>query len=639
MTTISSSQRAITADFTGRESTDRDWFLRDSRWEDPLWVFAPTNVLEEREPQRIPWDFTLPSGRRFTDPAYTSLLQTTKQLIALIRSRSLFTGLSHRSRTAVGYFVHLRPLLRWMDQEGFRRFSDLDRAAIRQYEHAVRERQGRRGEPILRNTVRDHLKILVYLYHCRDELEDGLPEEPFPGERAGVEGGRRMGHYTPDTIAVPLIQKSIEFLEAGAIDILRAREIYAAAVAEALKRIRTNGNCNRHVLQALAEIPIHTPHGTQRILCMQNLGDLVNMLYAACFVVISYLVGARVSEILRLRSGCVEFRASRGMIEDTDITVMVGSLFKHQAEYHGRVHEWVVPSAAIHAISVLEALSAPHRLRTGCDELWARVHNSHGGSLGAAEWQRQPTRPIPARLTRPATITATLQRYARWLNLPLVDGRHWQLTAREARKTFARFAALRDRTGLYALAQQLGHRDRSMTDSGYAGTDYALEHEIHAEVLEQSALAWEYMLSAPQLGGGGGREILAKRPQFRGARMKENIKTYARTLVEAGLLLGVCDYGYCVYRQEYSACRGNAAGPNPIYREPSTCTRCLNFAVSAQHRPYWLGQLRRCETLLNEPALPTQTLKIVRERLEEARGMLASIDLIPKENARDRRSA
>jgi integrase len=282
---------------------------------------------------------------------------------------------------------------------------------------------------------------------------------------------------------------------------------------------------------------------------MQSLSEFVNMLYAACFVVIAYLVGARVSEILHLRPGCVASRACRGMAGDADITVMLGSLFKHQAEYHGRAHEWVVPQAAIHAIAVLEALSAPHRLRSRREELWVRVHGSHGGG-GATEWQRQPTGPMPARLTTTATITDQLRRYSRWLNLPLVDGRPWQLTAREARKTFARFAALRDRTGLYALAQQLGHRDRGITDSGYAGTDYVLEREIRAEVLEQSVLAWEHMLSAPQLGGRAGREILAKRPQFRGARMKDDIKTYARTLAEAGLLLGVCDYGYCVYRQE-----------------------------------------------------------------------------------------
>ena len=213
--------------------------------------------------------------------------------------------------------------------------------------------------------------------------------------------------------------------------------------------------------------------------------------------------------------------------------------------------------------------------------------------------------------------------------------------AREGRKTFARFAALRDRTSLFALAQHLGHRDRSMTDSGYAGTDYTLEREIRAEVLERSVAAWEHMLSAPQLGGRAGAEILAKRPQFRGMRMKSEIKSYARTLVEAGLVLGVCDYGYCVYRQEYSACRGTTTGPNPVYREPSTCARCLNFVVSTPHRPYWQGQLQRCEAFLREPALPTQTLKIVRQRLEEAKAVIRSIGASEGEPARtcERRAA
>ena len=618
-------ERSITVDGAVPKSTARDWFLTDSHWDDHVWILAPTNVLEEGESMRLRWDFPMRGGRRFTHPSYASLLETTKRLIALVRTHSLFTGLPHRARTVLGYFVHVRALIQWMDHEGLSRFSDLDPEALKHYEAKIRERKGHHRERIEGNTARNHFKVLVYLYQFREELADGPLVDPFPGERAGVTNHTGYGRYTPNAIAVPLVQQSIEFLEAGAIDVLRAREIYASAMAQALKRIKQNTNCNRYALQALAGIPIHTPHGPQRILCMQNLSDLVSMLYAACFVVISYLVGARVNEVLHLRSGCIQSRVTHGADRDSEIPVMVGALFKHQAEYHGRSHEWVVPQAAVHAISVLEALSAPHRQMTGRTELWLRSR-SRGRTGGATEWQSTPNGPFPVRLTTTATITDNLQRYARWLSLPTVEGRHWQLTAREARKTFARFAALRDRTCLYALAQQLGHRDRSTTDSGYAGTDYALEREIEADVLEQSALAWEHMLNAPQLGGAAGREILAKRPQFRGARMKNDIKTYARTLVEAGLVLGVCDYGYCVYRREYSACRGNAKGPNPVYREPSTCVRCRNFAVSAQHRPYWTGQMQRCEALLNEPALPTQTLKIVRERLEEARATLRSID-------------
>ena len=64
--------------------------------------------------------------------------------------------------------------------------------------------------------------------------------------------------------------------------------------------------------------------------------------------------------------------------------------------------------------------------------------------------------------------------------------------------------------------------------------------------------------SIESLGGRAGHEIPAKRPRFRGASMKQDLRQYARMLVEVGLTLGVCDWGYCVYRQEYSARRGSA---------------------------------------------------------------------------------
>jgi hypothetical protein len=228
-----------------------------------------------------------------------------------------------------------------------------------------------------------------------------------------------------------------------------------------------------------------------------------------------------------------------------------------------------------------------------------------------------------------ARINVQLQRFGAWLGLAHEE-RPWTLSTHQGRKTFARFAALRDRTCLFALAQQLGHRERAETDHGYVGSEYRLDREIDAEILQQSVDAWEHMLAAPGLGGRAGVEIVANRPRFRGRRMKEDLASYARLLVDAGLVLGVCDWGFCVYREEYSACLGNTAGPNPARREPSTCARCQNFVVSRQHRPYWTDQLHRCERLLDEPALPLQTLRIVRQRLEEARSLIRSIDVAGK---------
>jgi hypothetical protein len=186
------------------------------------------------------------------------------------------------------------------------------------------------------------------------------------------------------------------------------------------------------------------------------------------------------------------------------------------------------------------------------------------------------------------------------------------------------------------LAQHLGHRDVRETDQAYVGTDYQLNREIETEVLDQSVSAWEQMLSARTLGGRMGVEVLARRPRFRGVRAKQGIRAYARMLAETGLTLGVCEWGYCVYREEFSACHGSATAPDPVRREPSTCARCKNFSITDAHRPYWIDQVDRYHGLLNDPALPTQTLKIARARLDEARLLIRSMDFPVKEVKRAR---
>jgi hypothetical protein len=107
------------------------------------------------------------------------------------------------------------------------------------------------------------------------------------------------------------------------------------------------------------------------------------------------------------------------------------------------------------------------------------------------------------------------------------------------------------------------------TDRSYVPTDYQLQSEIEAAVRDQSISAWEQMLSARTLGGRMGAEVLARRPRFRGGHARREIRAYARMLAGAGLTLGVCDWGYCVYREEVSACRGSVSAPDPVRREPS----------------------------------------------------------------------
>ncbi len=614
-----SSNPPLDAQPCDHESVDRTWFLLDSAWHDPVWRSKPTNVLEESRPVRLRWGFTLPSGRCFTDDRYAPLLECSRQLVALIRGRSLSTGLPQRARTVAGYFEYLRELVRWMDQTGFVCFTDLDTAALLQFQHSLTERPGIARASLAPTTVQNYLYLFTYLYRFRNHLDDGLQFDPFPGRSHGDAAGVRDADirrwpYTPDDVAIALVQGAIDLVTNGATSILRARQLYTKAMAVASQRGCGIDACTNAATRALQQADFDQPMGVHTIRTVGNLAHMIDMLYAACFVVISYLVGPRASEILHLQAGCVQQRGNES------ITVIVGAIFKKQVEYHGKPHEWVAPPPAVQAISVLEALSAGHRAQTGRSELWLRRRRT----AGATEWQQ--VCPGQLQIMSTTRMRLLLRRFAAWLGVPDHKGRVWRLSTHQGRKTFARFVALRDSSAMFALAQHLGHRERAVTDCGYAGSDYRLNQEIESEILEQSAAAWEHMLAAPGLGGRAGAEIMAKRPRFRGARLKQDLKSYARLLVDAGLVLGVCDWGFCVYREEHSACLGNAIGPNPARREPSTCTHCKNFAVSVQHRSYWVVQVRRHEALLNEPALPIQTLRIARERLNEARSLIQAID-------------
>ena len=167
MPTSSSSVPRPSVGIGAHAPDDRAWFLQESSWEDPTWVFAPTNALEERHPVRLRWDFTVQDGRRFTDGRYAALLQTSRQLISLIRTRSLCTGLPLRPSSVLNYFLTLRLLVRWMDQEGIVRFADLDAPALLQFQHWLAQLPMARRSTRSASTMQRHLYLFTYLYRFR----------------------------------------------------------------------------------------------------------------------------------------------------------------------------------------------------------------------------------------------------------------------------------------------------------------------------------------------------------------------------------------------------------------------------------------------------------------------------------------
>jgi hypothetical protein len=215
--------------------------------------------------------------------------------------------------------------------------------------------------------------------------------------------------------------------------------------------------------------------------------------------------------------------------------------------------------------------------------------------------------------------------FAAFIDLPAHNSRPWHLTPHQGRKTFARFVGRRDRTGLHALAAHFGHVTRVMTDASYVGTDFELGDLIDAEMLDDTRAALEELLTASGLAGKAGRAIAARR--FRGRTRDGDVKEYVDFILrETDMRLGTCDWGYCVYRRESSACLGDDRGPNPVLRTQSTCAGCANFAVTEKHRPVWAARRRRNADLLLHPALDPQSRALAAARVEECDRILADLD-------------
>ena len=236
----------------------------------------------------------------------------------------------------------------------------------------------------------------------------------------------------------------------------------------------------------------------------------------------------------------------------------------------------------------------------------------------------------PAARTDLPVVSTIIRRlnnlFAPFIGLPEHEGEPWHLNTHQGRKTFARFVGKRDRTGLHALQAHFGHVTRAMTDRGYVGTDFALDDLIDRHAQEETRAALEEVLTATALGGKGGR-MIAARSQFRGRTRDGDVQAYVRFLMEeTDLRLGVCDWGYCVYRVETAACFGDERGPNPVLRTESTCLTCANFAVTARHRPVWQARRDRNADLLDQPRLDPVSRRIAETRIAECDRILGELD-------------
>jgi integrase len=598
-----------------------------SAWSDRVWQFDITVPGTVRSDVVVDWGFVLEDGSRFTDPCWMPWCETAKQFLWSLRIDPPAGHRRARDSSLVRAFHRLRVLIRWMAAEGYHCFADLDRDAAGRFLAVVKARPGREGRELSGATLFGYASLLNILYLQRDRLQDAPTEDLLTTDHLQLLTGRwyqRRGSLpsTPDDVAVPLVNAAIRLLGSPADDIIALRDLAHVAVREAASSRFDQHTVDVHVHSALANFIFSTPEREERpwrtepVTSLMVVDFLVSRLYDACFVVIAYLVGARASEVLGLKTGCIVEHPSADGTET--FTYLSGRIYKTADTPAGQPHRWVAPAPVVRAVTVMERLSEPVRRRAGRDELWLMPTADGDGSF---------------HVRRSATLIDHLNGpFAAFIDLPPHGGRPWHLTPHQGRKTFARFIGRRDRTGLHALAAHFGHVTRVMTDASYVGTDFELGDLVDAEVLDETRAALEELLTATQLAGKAGRTIAA-RSRFRGRTLDGDVKEYVNFILrETDMRLGVCDWGYCVYRRESAACLGGDNGPNPVLRTQSTCAGCANFAVTKKHRAVWTERRQRNSNLLVHPALDPESRILATARVNECDRILAELDHTQDQN-------
>ena len=588
---------------------DRGWASAHvssrSRFGDDLWVLDIQTAGSRADQRRVDWNIALPPGALITQADLGALIATAKRFLWTMATnppsgRKRSSGTTLKTRALI-----LRTLLLWMAAEGIARFAEIDRWAVGRFTTWLRGRPGRRAVTLTPNTIVNYMVVLKDLYRQRAKLDDAPLVDPLPlettYEAAGVTRENKGAiPFIPDAVAIDLLSKALSWVEVHGDTIIAAETLRreTRAASGAAGRGRGASDDVRHALRRAAFVD---PMG--RLLDGAYVVRAAAMhLVEGCFIVIAGFVGMRVSEILSMKVGAIERRS----IAETGVeqAYVVARLFKTVDDPAGRLERWIAPMPVVRAVELLERLSEPLRKASGRDELFL-VKNTQYGEI------------IPVTHMH---IGCRINAFADHVGVPLHDGRRWQLSTHQFRKTFARFIARRDRSQLLGLAEHFKHASVAMTAKGYVGSDFDLHQLVDHESRIETAAALDRLLTSDRLAGRMGEKIAAGNARFRGRAGEQVRRDYIEfVLKETDLRIHACEYGWCVFQPETARCGGEVA-PDEAGRSPAVCLTCANMVVEERHAPYWRD--RRSRNLSLMPDAPPLTRAVLAEAIEQCNEVL-----------------
>lgn len=540
-------------------------------------------------------------------------------------------GISYAPSTSKTQIIWVRNFLLHLNAEGHYRLSTI---TARQIQSAFNRyhKNGMSGELNTAATVKQRMGIVSKIYRLGRYIDDGLIEDPFPEKyRKRISVGLKLSlkwEAPPEPVCLMLLRESISFVELMAEDIIRIFIKYTVGVDAALggtsyvkkkvsiaarkfisdESFSNSEAANKFIIGLNATKP-------------QDIAFLLRHLLSACFVIISYTSGARVSEVRRAGMGSIK-RVEH--IEGREYPYYFAPRSKKRFDAYQNAsnggededHPWILSPAAEGAFKILERVSEPARLKSGHNNLWLVT-------TGNALWPFSPTKGYV--VVSGSTINKRLNDFGIFIGLESKTGWSGKLHSHMGRKHFARFVAKRDRTALGDLAVQYSHTSAFSVDISYASPDSEFRRLVREELnVEMESIASELAGLSPDdiyLSPGakiGGRSVGKFVGQFRTSKE-------VKILLARGTTLVPCQWGVCMYRQETSACKGSRLEPNPAVKSPVVCKGCANFFATPKHYLWWENYKQDSVRLLRQSNISLQAKLILESRLAEAEEVLSDI--------------
>ncbi|UPK88662.1 hypothetical protein [Pseudomonas sp. A2] len=491
-----------------------------------------------------------------------------------------------------------------------------------------------RGGNLAASTLISRMNVIRVLYFLRAKAGSGLSFDPFPPKlhRRIRQDAREASFWEapPEPVALHILRRAINIVEDLGPDICRIFNKYFEGIQDALAEgYKTRKRISPYGKRAIANESFEK---TQRIPELEafaaynplHVAHLRKQLMTACFIVISYTVGARVSEIRRATS--VSVRSERhpsGEIFHYYCAARSKRKFGIPAQRDNEDSDevpWVIPPAALTAFRTLKDLSACLRKQCGIDSLWLITA---GNSLMTFDPKTKPS------ILSTSQFNSRLVEFAEFIKLERNTGWKGRIHTHQGRKHFARFAAKRDRRSLADLAIQFSHATPQSIDYSYARPDGEFRRIVAEQIsheVEEVAQALKGADPVNVYTGVGSGQRVNQVKRFLGRLVSS---ADVKRLLAKGTVLVPCEWGVCIYRQETSACNGTKEYPSPVNRSPSVCVGCSNFMSTSNNRVWWENYVADSERILRQKNIPAQTKVILEGRLREG---LKVLDSIAKEN-------